>query len=50
MFSDFGNNTGPAPAGTATSPVKKLGVPVYAVGVGPQVAVDLATESRCRGN
>jgi hypothetical protein len=44
MFSDFGNNTGPAPAGTATSPVKKLGVPVYAVGVGPQVAVDLATE------
>ena len=44
MFSDFGNNSGPAPAGTATSPVKKLGVPVYAVGIGPQVAVDLATE------
>jgi hypothetical protein len=44
MFSDFGNNTGPAPAGTTTSPVKRLGVPVYAVGIGPQVAVDLATE------
>ncbi|HEV3416456.1 MAG TPA: hypothetical protein VG056_06580, partial [Pirellulales bacterium] len=44
MFSDFGNNSGPAPAGTATSPVKKLGVPVYAVGVGPQAAVDLATD------
>ncbi len=43
MFSDFGNNSGPAPAGTAASPVKKLGVPVYAVGVGPRVAVDLAT-------
>lgn len=44
MFSDFGNNTGPAPAGTATSPVKRLNVPVYAVGIGPQVAVDLATQ------
>ncbi|HKD37780.1 MAG TPA: vWA domain-containing protein, partial [Pirellulales bacterium] len=43
MFSDFGNNSGPAPAGTAASPVKKLGVPVYAVGIGPRVAVDLAT-------
>ena len=41
MFSDFGNNTGPAPAGP---PLKKLGVPVYAVGIGPQVAVNLATE------
>jgi hypothetical protein len=40
MFSDFGNNTGPAPAG---APLKKLGVPVYAVGIGPQVAVNLAT-------
>ena len=44
MFSDFGNNNGPAPAGTADSPVKRLGVPVYAVGIGPQTAVDLATE------
>jgi hypothetical protein len=44
MFSDFGNNNGPAPAGTPDSPVKRLGVPVYAVGVGPQTAVDLATE------
>ncbi len=44
MFSDFGNNSGPAPAGTATSPVKKLHVPVFTVGVGPQVAIDLATE------
>jgi hypothetical protein len=44
MFSDFGNNNGPAPSGTAASPVKKLGVPVYAVGVGPQTAIDLATE------
>ena len=44
MISDFGNNTGPAPAGTVASPVKKLGVPVYAIGIGPQVAVDLATE------
>ncbi len=44
MFSDFGNNNGPAPSGTATSPVKKLGVPVYAVGIGPQMAVDLATD------
>ena len=51
MFSDFGNNNGPAPSGTATSPVKKLGVPVYAVGIGPQVAVDLATSNwKCRGN
>ncbi len=41
MFSDFGNNTGPAPAGP---PLKKLGVPIYAVGIGPQVAVNLATE------
>ena len=44
MFSDFGQNNGPAPIGTATSPVKRLGVPVYAVGIGPQTAVDLATE------
>ena len=44
MFSDFGNNNGPAPAGTADSPVKRLGVPVYAVGIGPQTAIDLATE------
>ena len=44
MFSDFGSNTGPAPAGTAASPVKQLGVPVYAVGIGPTTAVDLATD------
>ena len=44
MFSDFGNNNGPAPAGTQESPVKRLGVPVYTVGIGPQTAVDLATE------
>lgn len=44
MFSDFGNNNGPAPAGTLDSPVKRLGVPVYTVGIGPQTAVELATE------
>lgn len=44
MFSDFGNNEGPAPAGTPDSPVQRLGVPVYTVGVGPESAVELATE------
>ncbi len=44
MFSDFGQNNGPAPVGGPASPVAKLGVPIYTVGIGPQTAVDLATE------
>ncbi len=44
MFSDFGNNDGPAPIGTPDSPVRRLGAPVYTVGIGPQTAADLTTE------
>ena len=46
VFSDFDNNSGQIPVGagqsTSTSPAKKLGVPIYAVGVGTTTAVNLA--------
>jgi hypothetical protein len=40
MVSDFDHNSGPAPLEMA----KRLGVPVYAVGVGPTEVVDLAVD------
>jgi hypothetical protein len=40
MVSDFDNNSGPAPLDMA----KRLGVPVYAIGVGPTAVVDLAVD------
>jgi hypothetical protein len=38
VFSDFNQNTGPAPQVAA----KRLGVPLYTVGIGPEKAVDMA--------
>ena len=40
VFSDFDQNAGPAAAASA----RQLGVPIYAVGVGPTAAVDLAVD------
>ena len=40
MVSDFDQNSGPA----ALAAAKRLGVPVYTVGVGPEAAVDLAVD------
>ncbi|MDB5384853.1 MAG: hypothetical protein JWM11_499 [Planctomycetaceae bacterium] len=38
IFSDFNQNAGPAPQMAA----KRLGVPLYTVGIGPEKAVDIA--------
>ena len=38
IFSDFNQNAGPAPQVAA----KRLGVPLYTVGIGPEKAVDIA--------
>jgi len=43
-FGDFAWNSGPSPIGTEASPVARLGVPVYTVGVGPEAALDLRAE------
>lgn len=40
VVSDFDHNSGPAPLAAA----QRLGVPVYAVGVGPTAVVDLAVD------
>lgn len=40
IFSDFDQNTGPA----ALGPAKRLGVPLYTVGIGPEAAVDIAVD------
>lgn len=40
VFSDFDQNSGPPPLAAA----KKLGVPVYTVGVGAEAALDLAVD------
>lgn len=40
VFSDFDQNTGPA----ALGPAKRLGVPIYTVGIGPEAAVDIAVD------
>ena len=45
FVSDFAHNSGAAPLGTSEqSPAAKLGVPIYAVGVGATEAVDLAVD------
>lgn len=45
MFSDFAHNSGVAPLGISdTSPVSRLGAPIFAVGVGATEAVDLAVD------
>ncbi len=45
LFSDFAHNSGIAPlGGLDNSPVMRLGVPVYAVGVGVTEAVDLSVD------
>ncbi len=45
MFSDFAQNSGIAPLGSnENSPVSRLGVPIYAVGVGVTEAVDLSVD------
>ena len=45
LFSDFAHNSGIAPLGAgAQSPAARLGVPIYAVGVGATEAVDLAVD------
>jgi hypothetical protein len=43
LFSDFAHNAGEPPAG-AGAPAEKLGVPVYAVGLGATESVDLAVD------
>ena len=37
LFSDFGQNSGPSPEEAA----KRLGVPIYTVGIGPEAVIDL---------
>jgi hypothetical protein len=45
LVSDFAHNSGVAPLGSGdSSPVARLGVPVYAVGVGMTEAIDLQVE------
>ena len=45
LVSDFAHNSGVAPLGSSdNSPLARLGVPVFAVGVGTTEAVDLAVE------
>ncbi len=45
ILSDFANNSGPSPIGSADqSLAARLGVPVYAVGLGVTEAVDLAVD------
>lgn len=48
LFSDFANNSGATPlddrSGRGMSPAKKLGVPIYTVGVGVTEALDLAVD------
>lgn len=45
LFSDFAHNSGIAPLGSLeNSPVARLGVPIYTVGVGVTEAVDLAVD------
>jgi hypothetical protein len=45
LVSDFAHNAGSAPVGNGdNSPLARLGVPVYAVGVGATEAVDLAVD------
>lgn len=45
MFSDFAHNSGVAPVGSGEqSPLARLGVPIYTVGVGITEAVDLAVD------
>ncbi|WP_425614011.1 hypothetical protein NA78x_003862 [Anatilimnocola sp. NA78] len=45
LVSDFAHNAGTAPVGIGdNTPLAKLGVPIYAVGVGATEAVDLAVD------
>lgn len=44
VISDFGQNAGVAPVGTPQSPINRLGKPIYTIGIGPEVAHDLAVE------
>jgi len=45
LFSDFVNNAGISPlGGGGESPAKRLGVPVYTIGVGATEAIDLAVD------
>jgi hypothetical protein len=45
VFSDFAHNSGIAPLGSSeNSPVSRLGVPIYTVGVGVTEAVDLSVD------
>ncbi|MGC4004093.1 MAG: hypothetical protein QM811_13620 [Pirellulales bacterium] len=44
VVSDFGNNAGVSPAGGDDSPARRIGRPIYTIGVGPASAIDLAVE------
>ena len=45
VFSDFAHNAGIAPLGSGDqSPAARLGMPIYAVGVGASEAIDLAVD------
>lgn len=44
IFSDFDQNAGGPAAGGPTMPAERLGVPIYAVGVGPERARDAKAE------
>ncbi len=42
VVSDFAHNAGVAPLGDPNSPAARVGVPIYAIGVGAAEAIDLA--------
>jgi len=42
MVSDYSQNSGPAPVGDGAAPAKRLGAPIYAVGVGATEAINLS--------
>jgi hypothetical protein len=44
VVSDFGQNAGIPPAGGADSPAKRIGRPIYTIGVGPSSTVDLSVD------
>lgn len=44
VVSDFGQNSGIAPVGGATSPVTRLGRPIFTIGVGADSAIDVSVD------
>ncbi|MDX1965491.1 MAG: hypothetical protein SFX18_20260 [Pirellulales bacterium] len=44
VVSDFGQNAGIPPVGSQSSPVSRLGRPIYTIGIGPESAVDVSVD------